>query len=568
MRLRPVVAVSLVLSGFLALPNAQAACGVGGVRGRDPGKAAIDAEIHKAAARRQVPPFLLESIAWHESRWRQFYSDGRVVLSGACAIGTMQVLASGGFDAYKLATDYRYNIDAGALVLAAKMTASSRNVPASLGADDRRVAENWYRAAYRYIGSGWYAMQYADKVFAAAANPPTEIRPWVVPVSVVNPRTVVSGYTPQGGHAYVARTDGTWVSTLGRYTHRITRGDWLAGAVRMSAGTTLEGDQRTWATFYARNLGWQTWRSDRVTLSTYPLGRASRLRHPEWRTATRPVGIAATTASGGVGKFTFKVRADDPAAQVTVTERFVPVVDGGVSMVGRGTSTWTLNPARDPVARITSAPEYVTDRSTDSSATLGLAWSDPSPGSGVAYLQMSRLAPGATSWSAPARVTSSAPRLTFSGAGAHGVKVRAVDNAGHVGAWSTPSRIVVPHDNTAAMLAFTGTWSSPATSGSWLGSVASATVGAAVTLPVSGDTYAIIGTRGPGLAPLTVYLDDRLVTVVQPAADTTTQRQVLWEGALPDGDHVLRVVVGDDTLKQSEQPEPAPAAYLDAIAVA
>ena len=131
MRLRPVLAATLVLTGLMVLP-ANAGCGVGGVRGRDPGYAAIDAEIDRAAARRKVPPYLLKAIAWHESRWRQFYSDGRVVLSGSCAIGVMQVLPRG-WDAGRLASDYRYNVDAGAQMLASKMSASSANVPSSLG---------------------------------------------------------------------------------------------------------------------------------------------------------------------------------------------------------------------------------------------------------------------------------------------------------------------------------------------------------------------------------------------------------------------------------------------------
>lgn len=551
MRLRLAVMVSVVLSGFLALPS-HAAC-PSGVRGTDPGMAAINAEIDRVAARRQVPPFVLKAIAWHESRWRQFYSDGRVVLSAACAVGVMQVLASGGFDAQRLATDYRYNIDAGAQVLAAKMSASSANVPSSLGSDERRVAENWYRAVYRYIGSGYTAMTYADKVFASIVTPPSETRPWVVPVSVVNPRNVVRGYTPQSGHAYVARLDGTWVSTLGRVTHRVTRGDWLAGAVRMSAGAALEGDQVTRVGFYARNLGWQTWRSDRVTLSTYPLGRASKLRHSSWRTATRPVGVSATTPPGGVGVFGFWGKAARLSSSTTVTERFVPVVDGGVSMIGRASSSWTLHPVRLPTARITAAPEYVTDRSTDSTASISLSYSDPSPGSGVAYLQMTRLSPGATSWSTPARVTSST-RISLRGAGAWSVKVRAVDRAGHVGAWSAASRIVVPRDNTE--LTFDSSWTAPAVSGSWLGSVAAAPKGASVEVPVTGTSYALIGTRGPGLAPLTVYLDGLLVAVVPTTAETTAQRQVLFEGSLTAGEHVLRVVVGEGT------------AHLDAVAVA
>jgi hypothetical protein len=552
MRLRLAVAATLVLTGFLALPS-NATCGVSGVRGTDPGMAALNAEIDTAAAKRQVPPFLLKAIAWHESRWRQFYADGRVVLSGSCAIGVMQVLANG-FDAGRLASDYRYNVDAGAQVLAAKMTESSRNVPSSLGSDDKRVAENWYRATYRYNGAGYNAMRYADVVFASIADPPDEIRPWVLPVGVVNPRNVVAGYSPQSGHGYVAHLDGSWASTLGTFHHAVTRGDWLAGSARMTAGATLEGDQRTGAVFYARNLGWQTWASDRVTLSTYPLHRASRLRHPSWRTSTRPVGVSSVTAPGAVAKFSFPVQAANPSSAVTATERFVPVVDGGVSMVAGASSTWTLNPAQAPTARITSAPEYVTDKSVDSTAPLSLSFSDPSPGSGVAYVQLARQAPGASSWTTPARVTSTSARVSLSGAGTHLVKVRAVDRAGHYGAWTVPTRIVVPRDDTDASLTFDGTWTAPAVSGSWLGSLASASSGASVTLAATGTSYALIGTRGPGLAPFTVYLDDTAVTVVDTTASATAQRQVLWEGTLPPGDHVLRVVAEGT-------------AYLDAVAV-
>jgi hypothetical protein len=482
----------------------------------------------------------------------------------------MQVLPSG-FDAKRLATDYRYNVDAGAQVLAAKMSASSANVPSGLGADDRRVGENWYRATYRYNGAGYAATRYADAVFATVNAPPTEIRPWARPVALANPRNVVTGYTPTSGHGYVAHLDGTWTSTLGTFHHAVVRGDWLAGAARARAGITLEGDQVANTAFAARNLGWMPWTSDRVSLSTAPVGRTTRLHHPRWLTRTRPVRVYATTPTGAEGLFLFPVQARDPASKVTVSEAFVPVVDGGVAMAGKAASTWTLNPAKAPVATITSAPEYVTDASTTSSAPVRLSWSDPSPGSGVAYAQVSRRAPGATSWTAPVKVTATSLRVALTGAGTHFVRVRAVDRAGHVGTWSTARRVVVPRDNTDAVLTFSGEWSTPSVSGSWLGSVATAAPGASVTTTVNGASYALIGTRGPGLAPLTVYLDDVLVTVVDTTAETTAQRQVLWEAALTSGDHVLRVVVGDATRPPAQLAEadaPPPAAYLDAIAVA
>jgi hypothetical protein len=565
MRLRPVLAVSLVISGLMVLP-AHAACGVGGVRGRDPGQATINAEIDVATNRRKVPPYLMKAIAWHESRQRQFYGDGRVVLSGACAIGTMQVLARG-FDAYRLATDYRYNIDAGAQVIAAKMAASSANVPSSLGRDERRVAENWYRATYRYMGSGYTAMRYADMIWGTVNNPPSEIRRWTVPVRVANPRNVISGYTPQSGNAYVARIDGTWVSTLGSRRHPVTRGDFLATAAVAAPGQRLEGDQAAGTLVRARNIGWETWTTSHVSLSTYPLGRASRLRHPGWLTSTRPVGLYRDTRPGAEGRFYFPVKAFRPGSATTFSEAFVPVLDGSASLAATASSSWTVNPVRNPTASITSAPTYVTDRSTDSTATVGLSYSDPSPGSGVAFVDVQRRAPGATLWTTQ-RLLASSARVPLSGAGVHELRVRAVDRAGHSSPWSASRNVVVPRDNTNAALTFAGEWATSDVPGSWLGSLATATTGAFVSTTVNGASYAVIGTRGPGLAPVTVYLDDVLVTVIDPDAEAVAHRQVLWSSPLTEGDHVLRLVVGDETVRtQLATSQAREWAYLDAVAV-
>lgn len=554
----------------MVLPS-YAACSVSGIRGTDPGRAAIGAEIDRAAARRHVPPYVLKAIAWQESSWKQFDAYHRVRVSSACAIGVLQVLARG-FDARRLATDYRYNIDAGARMLRAKMDASSANVPRSLGPDDARVGENWYRATYRYNGSGYIAMRYADAVYSTIVAPPSAIRPYDPPVAVMNPRNVVRGYTPQSGHGYVAHLDGSWTSTLGTYHHTVVRADWIAAAARMSAGRALEGDQAYSAVFVARNVGWQPWPTSRVSLSTYPVGRASRLRHGSWLTATRTRYVAAATPPGAEGRFGFWVRAANLSSALTVSETFTPVVDGTISLGARAASSWTLNPARAPVASIVSAPAYVTDQSTGSGVAVGVRFADPSPGAGVAYVEVARSAPGDTAWSAPARVTTSPVRLTLTGAGTHRVRIRAVDRAGHASAWTDPAAIVVPRDNADTSLTFSGSWTAPDDADAWLGSLASAPAGSSVSLPVNGTSYAVIGPRGPGLGKLTVYLDDVLVTVIDPAADTYAQRQVLWHDVLAPGDHVLRLVAGDETTATpaalSEQPaSPSPVASFDAIAV-
>ena len=67
---------------------------------------------------------------------------------------------------------------------------------------------------------------------------------------------------------------------------------------------------------------------------------------------------------------------------------------------------------------------------------------------------------------------------------------------------------------------------------------------------------------------MTVYLDGVLLTVVDPSADTTAHRQVLWRTDLTAGEHVLRVVVGDDTVARTVSvDEPARVGYLDAVAI-
>jgi hypothetical protein len=162
MRTRLPLALAVLGSLVSVAPAAASGCDTArGVRGSNVSYSAVNAAIHASATVYQVPPMVLKAIAWKESNWRQFWSDGRAKVSPDCGIGIMQI-TGGTWDYYRLAADYRYNVAAGAKVLSEKMNTSSANLPAALKPDDRRVTENWYRAAYRYNGQGTGAESYAD----------------------------------------------------------------------------------------------------------------------------------------------------------------------------------------------------------------------------------------------------------------------------------------------------------------------------------------------------------------------------------------------------------------------
>lgn len=559
-RPRPRVLGLLLVLG-VALPTAPAgASGCATARsvsgGRNPSYAQVAVAIDAAAARRRVPPPVLKAIAWRESGWQQFWPDGRAKVSGDCGIGIMQI-TTGAWDYRRLASDYVYNVDAGAQVLAAKMAESSANVPTGLGPDQPIVLENWYRGAFRYNGWGSGAEAYADAIVSTVNAPPGGIAPWAPAVRMTSPKQVLPGYRPTSGHAYVARPDGVWVSSLGNRRGPVLRADWLAVGGALSPGRSLEGDQRAVAVLYARNVGWQPWTPARVRAATLPLGWRSRLEDPSWLSPYRPGAVQVTTPPGALGRFVFTVRAIRLAQPLSSRESFVPIVDDRLPLAGgTGGSTWSYQPVRLPTAEVSAAPTFVTDASTDSFAPISLRARDPAPGAGVAYSQVAtRRVCSGCAWGVPGRVDGTSARVLLSGPGVHEVRVRAVDRADHVGAWSAIRRVIVPRDNTSTSLSYTGAWTQVRSTSSWLASVHAANgPNATMSVGANGATFAVIGIRGPGLAPLSIYVDGTLVAVVPTQADAKAYRQVLWRGDVTAGHHVVRVVVNGAT------------AYLDAVA--
>ncbi len=566
-RLVACVPLALALVATSVSPALASGCSTARAQtGRNPSFAQVSAAIDAAAQRRQVPPSLLKAIAWKESGWQQFWSDGRAKVSGDCGVGIMQI-TGGSWDYARLGRDYAYNIDAGAQALAAKMSQSSANVPAGLGADDKRVLENWYRGTYRYNGSGARAEGYVDSVFRYIAAPPESIRPYSPPIPVSNPKNVISGYRPTSGHGYVAHLDGRWSSTIGSATGRVTRADLLPMFAATTAGRTLEGGQRATTSYVVRNLGWSAWTPASVSVMTWPAGRESALADGTWTSATTPTALRATVPSGGVARVSFPVQAASVSSSRSVQESFTLAVGGRPLPSAVATSTWQLHPLGRPTAAITASPIYTLEDGGEPAATVQLAASDPSPGAGLDRVEISsRAVCQGCAWTEPVRLAPStfAARVALRGAGGHDLRVRAVDRAGNYGEWSAAKRVVVPRDNVNSDVAFDANWASSSVAGSWMGSVhTTRRPGATVETTADGTRFAVIGATGPDVAELEVWMDGVLTAVVAPRSDTTQQRQVLWEGNASPGRHTLRVRVAGSALTD---PTTAPVATVDALA--
>lgn len=165
---------SLLALGILLLPlsrtSATSACG-------QPNPAAIAAtfdfaangslaldssQIPGATGPGLVPASLLMAIGWVESGWRQFTPRGDPLLSSDFGYGIMQITSGmdGAFGRVhgslapqvqsRIATDFRFNIAAGARILEQKW----RAVP-MVGSGDPSVLEDWYYAIWAYNGWGW-----------------------------------------------------------------------------------------------------------------------------------------------------------------------------------------------------------------------------------------------------------------------------------------------------------------------------------------------------------------------------------------------------------------------------
>jgi len=140
--------LAILLTILLVLPFP--ALGVEGQVYQNPPREEIAQKFEKIAKEKNIPGVILKTLAFLESGWRQFDSNGNPLASRVVkpALGIMQIASYDPNDAElidKLKYDIDFNISYGADLLNQKW-----NMVPRIGNGDRNILENWYFAIWAY----------------------------------------------------------------------------------------------------------------------------------------------------------------------------------------------------------------------------------------------------------------------------------------------------------------------------------------------------------------------------------------------------------------------------------
>jgi hypothetical protein len=111
--------------------------------------------------------------------------------------------------------------------------------------------------------------------------------------------------------------------------------------------------------------------------------------------------------------------------------------------------------------------------------------------------------------------------------------VRAHDDAGQTGAWSTAATTGIPVDDRATALRYTGSWKSVTASAAWSGTErTSSAKGAYVSFSADGTQLRVVATRKSNGGRFAVVVDGKTVGTVNTYAARTAYRQVVFTRTL------------------------------------
>jgi hypothetical protein len=179
--------------------------------------------------------------------------------------------------------------------------------------------------------------------------------------------------------------------------------------------------------------------------------------------------------------------------------------------------------------------------------SLRLTWPESSDASGISAYELQRRK-GTGAWVAvplPAP-TSTWVDVAVTPGSKWSFRVRAIDGANNVGAWSaTAARKLTLHPESSTSVIYSGTWRRSAVAGSSAGYVRqTAVAGRYARFSFAGTSAAWVTTLAPGRGIAEIWLDGTLVATVDLYSATIVQQAVAWASdPLAPGPHILDVVV-------------------------
>ncbi len=221
---------------------------------------------------------------------------------------------------------------------------------------------------------------------------------------------------------------------------------------------------------------------------------------------------------------------------------FTPKIAGHITVCWNGgpTRTYTISACYDPPARyrdttapVTSAPiqQLGTTSVSSTNVRLAITWSGSDRGWGIKSYQLQRSLNGGvwTSVALPA-LTSKVVGIDSKPGSTLRFRVRAIDKAGLVGAWTygPPFKVVLGSDANAAVK-YSGAWTTGASSTALGGSShRTSSRGASASYTFSGRDFSWISAKGPNEGKAAIYVNGVLKATIDLYSATPLPRRVAY----------------------------------------
>jgi hypothetical protein len=165
--------------------------------------------------------------------------------------------------------------------------------------------------------------------------------------------------------------------------------------------------------------------------------------------------------------------------------------------------------------------------------TVRLAWTGSDATSGVDRFELAQSTDGGGWTSVSTSLTATSLDRALAHGHAYRFRVRAVDEAGNVGAWMTgPTFRLTHYGESSANLKYSGTWSTSTSSVYWGGKAkASSQAGAKASLTFTGRSVELVSRKGPARGKAHIYINGVLKAAVDLYASSYQNQRVVWTGS-------------------------------------